>query len=53
MVLLMEKTLDSVSFEDPLYALTSACKLKGVFLQDRYLKHLEKFMLEDLADKRW
>jgi len=52
-VLLMEKTLDPVNCEEPLCALTSACKLKGVLLkaQDQYLKHLEEFTLQDLVDR--
>ena len=53
-VLLMEKTLDPVNCEEPLCALTVACKLKGVLLQaqDQYLKHLEGFTLEDLVDRK-
>ncbi len=53
-VVLMEKTLDPVNCEEPLCALTSACKLKGVLLkaQDQYLKHLEEFTLEDLVDRK-
>ena len=51
---LMEQTLEPVNCEEPLCALTSACKLKGVLLkaQDEYLAHLAQFTLADLVDKK-
>ena len=52
-VVLMEQTLEPVNCKEPLCALTSACKLKGVLLQaqDEYLAHLAQFTLADLVDR--
>jgi len=53
-VVLMEQTLDPVNCQEPLCALTSACKLKGVLLKarDQYLDHLDQFTLADLVDRK-